>query len=177
MLDIVGSVATLTGRSSRVGREAGPGPTCCQTRGVPPRLFVYGTLMPGHLRWGLLAPFVTDQRPATVAGQLYDTGLGWPAARFAAPLDLDPVPGGGPSDPGVPGWLLDVEPGATTSLLDRLDDVEGVASVDGALRAATGDYRRVRVRTTGGDETWAYEALTVAPRWTAISAWTDQLEN
>src|SRR4051794_28689689 len=58
----------------------------CEAGAVPgpslDALFVYGTLMPGHLRWSMLAPHATDQRPATVPGTLYDTGNGWPAAVF-----------------------------------------------------------------------------------------------
>src|SRR4051794_24797609 len=39
-----------------------------QSWAVPERphdaLFVYGTLMPGHLRWRMLAPHAIDHRPA-----------------------------------------------------------------------------------------------------------------
>ena len=46
-------------------------------------LFVYGTLRPGQERWPHLAPFVVDQgHDDTVPGALYDTGNGYPAARF-----------------------------------------------------------------------------------------------
>lgn len=45
-------------------------------------LFVYGTLMPGHLRWPLIERYVADARPAAVAGRLFDTGHDFPAATF-----------------------------------------------------------------------------------------------
>ena len=45
-------------------------------------LFVYGTLMPGRLRWPLAAPFVVEARSATVVGTLLDTGLGYPGLRL-----------------------------------------------------------------------------------------------
>ena len=46
-------------------------------------LFVYGTLRPGQQRWQFLAPFVTDEgHDDSVSGALYDTGNGYPAARF-----------------------------------------------------------------------------------------------
>ena len=46
-------------------------------------LFVYGTLRPGEVRWRHLAPYVVGEgRAASVAGELYDTGLGYPAAMF-----------------------------------------------------------------------------------------------
>ena len=48
-------------------------------------LFVYGTLRPGEVRWRFLEPFVVDEGVADAAiGQLFDTGLGYPAATFAA---------------------------------------------------------------------------------------------
>lgn len=46
-------------------------------------LFVYGTLMPGHLRWRHVAGDVAERRPGTIAGTLYDTGLGYPALVLA----------------------------------------------------------------------------------------------
>ena len=64
---------------------------------VPPRLFVYGTLQPGRLRWPLLAPFAIRHRPAAVPGTLHDTGNGWPIAVFD------------PADGEVPGVLVDLD--------------------------------------------------------------------
>ena len=49
-------------------------------------LFVYGTLQPGDVRWPFLAPYVADEGvPDTVCGRVYDTGRGYPAARFDEP--------------------------------------------------------------------------------------------
>lgn len=45
-------------------------------------LFVYGTLMPGHLRWPLVERYVRHVEPAVVKGRLFDTGHDFPAARF-----------------------------------------------------------------------------------------------
>jgi gamma-glutamylcyclotransferase (GGCT)/AIG2-like uncharacterized protein YtfP len=93
------------------------------------RLFVYGTLMPGRLRWPLIADDVVGQRPSAVAGTLYDTGLGYPAL----------VLGG---DRQVGGWLLGLSERAP-AVLEYLDAVEGprylrtdVTTVDGC-RALT----------------------------------------
>jgi len=95
-------------------------------------LFVYGTLMPGRLRWALIADDVVRQRPSAVAGTLYDTGLGYPAL----------VLGG---DRRVTGWLLGLSQRAPT-VLEHLDAVEGpryrrteVTTVDG-VRALTYAY-------------------------------------
>ena len=65
----------------------------------PPRLFVYGTLQPGRLRWPFLEPFALGHRPATLAGLLYDTGQGWPAATFD-----------GAGHHVVPGTLVELDP-------------------------------------------------------------------
>lgn len=51
----------------------------------PPRLFAYGTLQPGHLRWPFLEPYAVAHRPATVPGALFDSGCGWPVAAFSGP--------------------------------------------------------------------------------------------
>ena len=46
-------------------------------------LFVYGTLQPGDVRWHFLAPYVIGEAiDDAVAGTLYDTGRGYPAAIF-----------------------------------------------------------------------------------------------
>ena len=95
-------------------------------------LFVYGTLMPGRLRWRLIADDVVRQRPSAVPGTLYDTGLGYPALVVA---------GAGR----VPGWLLGLSDRAP-AVLAQLDVVEGpqyrrtdVTTVDG-VRALTYAY-------------------------------------
>ena len=78
------------------------------------RLFVYGTLVPGAAAWSVLAPWVVGAaRADAVAGRLYDTGRGYPAATLRAPaagvvhgsvVTLDPAraeaeaePAGGPA--------------------------------------------------------------------------------
>jgi gamma-glutamylcyclotransferase (GGCT)/AIG2-like uncharacterized protein YtfP len=46
-------------------------------------MFVYGTTMPGHLRYSIIEDFVAETSPATVSGRLYDSGNGYPAAKFS----------------------------------------------------------------------------------------------
>ena len=70
-------LATAAAGASLTGVAASDHPAV-----VPPRLFVYGTLQPGRLRWPVLAPFATGHRPASVPGTLHDTGNGWPVAVF-----------------------------------------------------------------------------------------------
>ncbi|MEY2524548.1 MAG: hypothetical protein QOJ66_3113 [Ilumatobacteraceae bacterium] len=119
-------------------------------------LFVYGTLRPGQQRWPFLEPFVTDEgHYESVVGTLYDTGHGYPAAKFdrsgtifgrVYPLNLDRLDEG----------------------LKLLDEVEG---------AVIDLYRRVAITTSTGLEAWAYEycgetAFTVIPsgNWLTESA-------
>ncbi len=166
-------------------------------------VFVYGTLMPGHLRWGLVAPFATGTRPATVEGRAYDTHRGWPAARFRAPLGAEALldVALGPRAV-VHGWLIELAPSTAASALARLDEVEaavvddrrgpalgpgpqrdpGTAAAAGPSPARAPDgpppeqYRRIRVRSQDGAEAWAYETLVVDPGWEPIDEWTDRAE-
>lgn len=145
-------------------------------------VFVYGTLMPGHLRWGLIAPFAVSHEAATVRGQLYDTGKGWPAARFTqSPEHQDQA---GPATAVVHGWLVELAPASASTLMGQLDDVEGaVAADEHGTYPDTGpaggvpEYRRVQIQTTDGAKAWAYQALAIGPDWTAIDQWTGQREN
>ncbi|MFN8022725.1 MAG: gamma-glutamylcyclotransferase family protein [Acidimicrobiales bacterium] len=105
-------------------------------------LFAYGTLLPGDVRWHFLQPFVVDEGTPDVApGWLYDTGEGYPAARFG---ELDGSCG---SDSRIQGRVFRFVAARLDEALRVLDDVE---------RAVAGDYRRVRVVTDGGHQAWAY---------------------
>jgi gamma-glutamylcyclotransferase (GGCT)/AIG2-like uncharacterized protein YtfP len=116
-------------------------------------LFVYGTLLPGHLRWPLIESFVAATEPARVRGALYDTGRGYPAARF------------------------DVAPGAASESIDgvvvrfrrdRCDEAWAlVEAIEGDL------YERVSVVTTDGRpvESFAWSGpfdglARIGPAWT-----------
>jgi gamma-glutamylcyclotransferase (GGCT)/AIG2-like uncharacterized protein YtfP len=99
-------------------------------------LFAYGTLLPGEPRWSFLEPYVDDEgRPDRASGTLFDTGLGYPAARF-----------------GTSGTILGRVFPLRVALLDDalavLDEVEG---------AVEGLYRRVAIVTAGGIAAHAYE--------------------
>lgn len=141
---------------------------------VTTRLFVYGTLMPGHLRWALLAPFAISEVPVDVAGQLFDTGRGWPAARFTNPIDVPALADGRPSpDQVIPGWIVEVDPHAIEGLLVELDEVEGVGADPHGPDGPAGAYRRVQVRAAdGGPAAWGYEAASIDERWAVLAAWT-----
>lgn len=113
--------------------------------GGPVYLFVYGTLRPGEVRWHHLAPFVADAGvDATVPGELYDTGRGYPAAVFRAGGGACGVIGSG----FVRGRVYGLAPQRMDEGLDHLDEVEG---------AVGGLYHRVVVHTSVGPAAWAYE--------------------
>jgi gamma-glutamylcyclotransferase (GGCT)/AIG2-like uncharacterized protein YtfP len=99
-------------------------------------LFVYGTLRPGEARWHHLEPYVVGEgAEASVAGELYDTGLEYPAARFGG-------------DHQIFGRVYTVNEALLPQALAHLDEVEG---------AVRGVYRRVEVVTAAGETVWAYE--------------------
>ena len=118
-------------------------------------LFVYGTLMPGHLRWAVLEPHAVSWRPAAVEGHLYDTGQGWPAAVFTPGEDL------------VRGWAVDLDPAVVDVVMAHLDEVEGVEH---------GLFRRVEVTLLGGEPVVSYELGTRPDALARIPEWTDQHE-
>jgi gamma-glutamylcyclotransferase (GGCT)/AIG2-like uncharacterized protein YtfP len=99
--------------------------------GTATTVFVYGTLMPGRLRWPHIEPHVAGHRPAAVPGTLLDTGHGYPA------LVLE---GSGT----VHGVALDLRPASAPAALDLLDDIEGRA------------YRRVEVTSAEGERLQTY---------------------
>jgi gamma-glutamylcyclotransferase (GGCT)/AIG2-like uncharacterized protein YtfP len=115
-------------------------------------VFVYGTLMPGRLRWPLLELHATGYRDAAVRGRLFDSGRGWPAALFDER-----------SATTVPGVLVELRDDVLDELLAELDLVEGVDQ---------GHYERVVVTTTDGALAWAWSTLQDTSRYTPIEAWT-----
>ena len=99
-------------------------------------LFVYGTLRPGQQRWPFLEPLVTDEgRDESVVGTLYDTGHGYPAAKFDRPGTIF-------------GRVYPLK-------IDRLD--EGLNLLDEVEGAVMDLFRRVAITTSTGLEAWAYE--------------------
>lgn len=103
---------------------------------TPTHLFVYGTLRPGGVRWQHLAPFVVgDGVHTTTAGDVYDTGLEYPAAMFGG-------------EQSIHGRVYELHPARVDDALAHLDEVEG---------AVRGLYHRVTVVTDSGHSAWAYQ--------------------
>ncbi|HRW36576.1 MAG: gamma-glutamylcyclotransferase [Acidimicrobiales bacterium] len=128
----------------------------------PDLLFVYGTLMPGHLRWGMLEGSASAWGPASVPGELWDTGHGWPAARFTAGSDR------------VPGWWVRFAPGVLERrLIAELDAMEGIG--DPPDPGADPYVRRI-VDLAGVGSAWVYHATRVEPGWRRIDRWAGRPE-
>ena len=103
-------------------------------------LFVYGTLLPGEVRWHFLEPFVVGEgKLDRVRGILSDTRQGYPAASFDVPLDSASM---------IVGRVFGLVDEGSAEALAQLDEVEG---------AVAGLYRRVEVTTERGIVCWAYE--------------------
>ena len=119
----------------------------------PPRLFVYGTLQPGRLRWPFLAAYAVGHRPAEVPGLLFDSGYGWPVATFVAAA----------AGAVVPGTLVDLRPDRLGEALVVLDEVEATA---------TDLLVRIAVTTTDGAAAWAYDCRRPEPHMRRIERWT-----
>jgi gamma-glutamylcyclotransferase (GGCT)/AIG2-like uncharacterized protein YtfP len=101
-------------------------------------LFVYGTLRPGEVRWPFLEPFVVDEGADDIArGQLFDTGLDYPAATFSSA-------GASP----IRGRVYALCADTLEQALIELDIVEG---------AVRGLYERVQITTVAGVDAWAYQ--------------------
>jgi gamma-glutamylcyclotransferase (GGCT)/AIG2-like uncharacterized protein YtfP len=101
--------------------------------GEPTQVFVYGTTQPGHVRYEFIEDFVAHTRPARVVGQLFDTGAGYPAAKFGEGRSL------------IEGHLLELHP-------DLVDEAfRTFAEIEADL------YAPVEVETVEGESATAYE--------------------
>ncbi len=117
------------------------------------RLFVYGTLAPGHDAWPVLEPWVVGEPLAeAVVGCLYDTGRGYPDATF--PNDSRSL---------VHGTVVTLDPARVSVALDTLDRYEGH------------EYERISVRTETGLEaaTYVWIAPLTGCRLVAGGRWRD----
>lgn len=103
----------------------------------PTHLFVYGTLLPDAQSWELLRPFVDGHgTPDSVIGELFDTGLGYPAAIVDAQ-----------SNTTVKGRTFQLIATRSAEALAVLDEFEDVTD---------GLFRRVVVATDRGWSAWVY---------------------
>jgi gamma-glutamylcyclotransferase (GGCT)/AIG2-like uncharacterized protein YtfP len=117
--------------------------------GQPARLFVYGTLMPGHEAWTIIEPYAAATVATTVRGRLYDTGAGYPAAIFEG-------------DSLIAGAAVILDEARAGEALDVLDRYEGP------------EYRRIVVDDDHGP-LFAYEWIADRDRLIELpsGSWTD----
>jgi gamma-glutamylcyclotransferase (GGCT)/AIG2-like uncharacterized protein YtfP len=126
------------------------------------RLFVYGTLAPGHDAWPVLEPWVVGESLAdAVTGRLYDTGRGYPAATF------EPDPDPDRAEPLVHGTVVTLDPARAPAALRALDRYEGR------------EYERITVRTQAGLDvaTYAWTAPLTGCRPLGAGRWVDRPHN
>jgi gamma-glutamylcyclotransferase (GGCT)/AIG2-like uncharacterized protein YtfP len=123
----------------------------CDDRHVPAtaRLFVYGTLMPGDVRWPHLEPFATAWTEATAHGRLYDTGSDFPCAVFVH---------GASGGQAIPGVVVDLLDDRREEALDAMDRIEGFL------------YRRIEIETSVGPA-WSYEWMGRTDDLRPIRSW------
>lgn len=109
-------------------------------------VFVYGSSMPGESRYGEIKEYVQSSTRAVVDGLLYDSGLGYPAAKFE--------PGGE-----IPGFLLTLEPATADAFLREQTALE------------SGLFVAVDVQTHSGVTASAWEWIGATDGMPRIEAW------
>lgn len=97
--------------------------------------FVYGTTMPGHLRYPNIEEFIAAATPDRVTGRLYDSGAGYPAAKFGGGVKM------------IEGYRLEIRPGREAEARRVFTAME------------SGLFDPVTIRTEAGYEVTAYEWL------------------
>ena len=149
-----------TGSAVAVLRPRRPPAVTGTVRAVPvdpPRLFVYGTLQPGRLRWPFLEPFAGGHRPADVVGRAVRLGLRLAGGHVprAAPRD---VPGHARRPPprprrrGAGGARRGRGDGHRPARADRRHDDRRHAGVGVPLRDARAAAWRASTAGTSTDE-------------------------
>ena len=97
--------------------------------------FMYGTMKPGHLRYPAIDDFVASTARDRVAGRLFDTGAGYPAAKFVD------------GDAEVEGYVVRIRPDRAAEANETIAELEG------------NQFRPVTVETRGGTRAVAYEYI------------------
>lgn len=134
-----------TGTATTAGATTSPRSTAGEERLV----FVYGTSMPGEVRYSYIEPFVESHEPAEVTGFLYDSGAGYPAAKF------------GPGDP-IPGYLLTLRAASARDFFTQMTQVEA------------GLFDLVEVTTDSGTRARSYEWIGPTDGLQRIPQWDGQ---
>ena len=123
-----------------------PAPPPSATTPTESALFVYGSSMPGMSRYDVIGRYVVRSARDTVQGSLYDSGLGYPLARFD---------GGGV----VRGFVLWLDPSTAEQALTDMTRVEA------------GLFSPVTVRTATGVTATAYQWIGGTDGFPRIDSW------
>lgn len=119
------------------------------------KVFVYGTLMPDMERWdGFMEILAAVAEPAEVAGQLFDTGAGYPVAAFDTNEDGNIIPG----------WIVSIHPNLVEEAIGLLDQIE---------HTADDLYRRIPL-FIDGHACWAYHWPWSTANFDRINQWVKQ---
>ncbi len=94
--------------------------------------FMYGTMMPGHLRYPAIDDFVATTSPDKISGRLFDSGAKYPAGKFG---------GGGE----ISGFVLRLSPDSAKEAAAVIAELEGNL------------FRPQTVKTKAGVTAIAYE--------------------
>ncbi|MBK8460480.1 MAG: septum formation family protein [Micropruina sp.] len=111
-----------------------------------PAIFVYGSSMPGQSRYDRVEQFVVATQRDSVDGLLYDSGLGYPMAKFG--------PGGE-----IPGFVLKLDPATADNFLRE------------QTRLESGLFHPMTIRTRGGVTATAYEWIDSTDGYPRIERW------
>jgi gamma-glutamylcyclotransferase (GGCT)/AIG2-like uncharacterized protein YtfP len=133
------------------GDSGGPGSVPAEEA---QHVFVYGTMKPGHSRYPGIDQYVASTMPETVAGSLFDTGNGYPAAKFGEDGDR------------IKGYVLRLVPERAAEATEAIADLEGNL------------FRPITVETESGVAATAYEYIASTENMTRISdgVWDSSLE-
>ena len=107
-------------------------------------VFVYGTTMPDHLRYPAIEEYVASVSRDSASGRIFDTGAGYPAAKF-----------GGVGT--IHGYVLRLRPDRASEALRTFTQLEA------------GLFQQVTLATTGGITATAYEFIGSTEGMTAVT--------
>jgi len=118
-----------------VDRSGDTGPAVATpTTSVDTYLFVYGTTMPGHYRYSRIEEYVASTSRDTASGRIFDTGVGYPAAKF-----------GGTGT--IYGYVLKLRPDRASEALREYTEME------------SGLFHPTTITTSSGVTATAYEYI------------------
>jgi gamma-glutamylcyclotransferase (GGCT)/AIG2-like uncharacterized protein YtfP len=130
---VAGVIATVVAMFMNAGSD--PKPAAPSPSDTATYVFVYGTAMPNHLRYQQVEQFVAEATVDSVAGRLFDTNAGYPAATFGAGPDT------------IKGYLLRLRPDRVQEAMRTFTQMEG------------GLYHPTTVTTAGGVQATAFEFI------------------